>query len=367
MSEHILIHKTEPFPVLNDRQKKVLKEVCDSFISTGIPVGSRTISRFSSLSCSPATIRNEMADLESMGYLYSPHTSAGRIPTEMGYRFYVQFLLEYARLSQMEEDLLGTLAQKYDQEQEHDKFLRTVTRLTSDFTRLAGVALPPQKSVNLLQSVQLIRLLPDRALFVLVDECGRVSNQTLVIPRETSDDDLLRLSNFINAELCRLPLADMESQVIKKSQEILHRYNNLLTTLTGRIREAIQNPHAEEVFMEGFINFFEQSEFKDPEKMRSMIKLLDQKERLLGILAESLENGDEVVVKVGSDSGLAVNDLAVVTARYRGPNRSYGRIGVIGPMRMDYARVVTTLVNISQSLSGLFMGKGDLRDGDESK
>ncbi|MBF0499692.1 MAG: heat-inducible transcription repressor HrcA [Candidatus Riflebacteria bacterium] len=347
----------EQFPVLNDRQKSVLKEVCDSFILTGIPVGSRTISRCGHISRSPATIRNEMADLESMGFLCSPHTSAGRRPTQMGYRFYVNFLLEFERVSQLEEALLGNIAQRFEEDQhQQEKFLRSTMRMTSDLTHLAGVALLPQKSDNSLRSVQLIRLLDDKAMFVMVDECGHISNQVVVIPADTTDDDLQKLTNFMNAELCNRRLSQIDVNLFKKSHEILVQYNSILSTLTERIRSAIQNPLGNAVFLEGFANFFNTGEFKDAEKMRDMITLLDRKEALLNILAESLEKPDEIMVKLGFDSGLAVDDLAVVTAGYQGPNQSFGRIGLIGPIRMDYGRVVGTLAKISKALSDLFMG-----------
>lgn len=298
-----------------------------------------------------------MADLESMGFLCSPHTSAGRVPTQMGYRFYVHFLLEFERVSQLEESLLGTIAKRFEDEQhQQEKFLRSAVRIASDATHLAAVALPPQKLDNSLRSVQLFRLLDDKAMFVMVDECGHVSDQVIVLPAETTDEDLQKLTNFMNAEICHRRLPQINIDLFKKSHQILVQYNSILATLTERIRAAIQNPHGNAVFLEGFANFFDTGEFKDPEKMRRMISLLDRKEALLNILAESLENSDAIMVKMGSDSGLALDDLAVVTTRYQGPNQSYGRIGLIGPIRMDYERVVGTLAEISKTLSDLFMG-----------
>jgi heat-inducible transcriptional repressor len=343
---------------LNPRQKSVLRGVCDAFISTGIPVGSRTISRGGCLACSPATIRNEMADLESMGYLFSPHTSAGRVPTEKGYRFYVNFLLEFERLSQLEESLVGVLAKKFeDQASENEKILRGAIRLACDITRLGGIVLTPQQSERKLRSIQLIRLLDDRVMMVAVDDTGHITDELLSVPPDTTDDDLIFLNNFLNQEMCGRYALELERDILKKSQNILTKYNRLLSSLVGRVMAAIRNPNDDSVFLEGFVHFFEQSEFRDNEKMKKMISLLDQKEALLNILAKSLENGEEIMVNIGSDSGLAISDLSIVTARYLGPNNSMGRIGLIGPLRMNYGRVVATLANISRALSGLFVGE----------
>ena len=336
----------------------VLKEVCDSFISTGIPVGSRTISRLEGFTCSPATIRNEMADLESMGFLSSPHTSAGRIPTTMGYRFYVDFLLKFEHLSNVEEKLIGILAQKHEEKvTEQDEVLRRAIRLASDITHLPGIGLIPQKSQKSIRSVQLIRLLEDRILLVLVDECGQISDQVVMVPPDTKDGDLQKIANFLNAEICNRKEQEIDAILLRKSHELLINYNNLLGSLTDRIRTAFKNPKHDAVFLEGLVNFFEQSEFKDGDKMKEMVRLLDQKESLLHLLAKSLENGEDIMVNIGSDSGLAVSDFSIVTARYSGPNNSFGRIGLIGPTRMQYGRVVSTLANISKTLSMLFLGK----------
>ncbi|MBF0548215.1 MAG: heat-inducible transcription repressor HrcA [Candidatus Riflebacteria bacterium] len=351
------IETAEAFPKLNERQRLVLKDVCDSFISTGIPVGSRTISKFCSLNCSPATIRNEMADLESMGLLTSPHTSSGRVPTELGYRFFVNYLLEFERLSQLEESIISILARKFEEEhQEKDKFLRSAIRLASDFTSLTGMALPPKKCEKFLKTVQIIRLFEDKVLLIFVDHVGNFTEHVLPIPSETNDDDLQKLSNFLNVEVCNRDLSTLEPDLFKKSQRILSKFNSVLSMITSQIKKSLENPVGNEVFLEGFIHFFERKEFKDQDKMKSLIELLERKEELLKILVESLENGDDITVKVGSDSGLAVADLAVVTARYQGPNKTFGRIGLIGPMRMDYARVLGTLVNISRTISLLFTG-----------
>ncbi|HOY69118.1 MAG TPA: heat-inducible transcriptional repressor HrcA [Candidatus Ozemobacteraceae bacterium] len=342
-------------PDLNDRQRRVLKEVCDSFITTGIPVGSRTISRFGGLAFSPATIRNEMADLESMGYLFSPHTSAGRIPTEKGYRFYVRFLLEYERLGQLENAVMALLESRIESRSREQEVLRTAVKVACEQTGLPGLVLAPHKSGNAVRNLQIIRVLETTAMLVMVDECGHITDQLVTIPATTTDEELRNLALHLRSELTATHVTDAEADFLRRSRDLLARHNQLIAQLTDRVRTAISNPASDTIFLEGFVNVFDKPEFSDPDKMRKMIGLLDRKEQLLQLMARSLESGDDIMVNIGSDSGLSVDDLSVVTARYRGPNQSFGRIGLIGPLRMDYARVVATLGNISRALSDLLL------------
>lgn len=355
--------ETESGEALNDRQKTVLREVCDSFISTGIPVGSRTLSKSSRLSCSPATIRNEMADLELMGYLYSPHTSAGRVPTEKGYKFYVNFLIEFERISQLEEALMGRISDiSRETHLRQQDILKSAVQYACQKTHLAGVLLAPQQEQNNLKSVRLFRILENKAMLVTVDDCGNINDQLVTIPVETTDDVLEKLSILLNAQLCHKQYHQYEQNFIENTRQIISRYNSLLSQLVKQVQRSVNDPDTNSIFMEGFMNFFDQPEFNDPTKIRQMVSLLDQKENLLQLLAKSLENKREIVVNIGSDSGLAIKDMSLVTARYRGPNRTFGKIGLIGPLRMDYSRVVATLARLSNTLSQLLMGENTFSD-----
>jgi heat-inducible transcriptional repressor len=349
---------------LNERQKTVLREVCDTFISTGIPVGSRNLSKSSQLACSPATLRNEMADLESMGYLYSPHTSAGRVPTEKGYKFYVNFLVEFERISQLEETLIGKIAEvSHETHNRQQDILKSAIKYACQKTNLAGVLLAPQHAKNPLRSIKLFRILENKAMLVTVDDCGNINNQVVVIPNETSDDVLEKLTILLNAQLCQQEFHQYEQDYILKTRHILSRYNNLLSQLVKHVQDTENDSDSDSgsIFLDGLVNFFDQPEFNDPEKIRQMVSLLDQKENLLRLLAKSLDSKREIVVNIGSDSGLAIKDVSLVSARYCGPNRSVGRIGLIGPLRMDYGGVVATLARLSNTLSKLLVGQNDLK------
>ena len=348
--------KNKSVEKLNYRQKTVLKEVCKNFIETGAPVGSRSISKSGNLTCSPATIRNEMADLETMGFLCSPHTSAGRIPTEKGYKFYVNFLIDYERISLMEEALIERIQKKSAQiHYEQQDILKSAIQYACQTTHLAGLALIPQQTKIPLKKVQFHKVVEDKAMLILVDELDNITDQIVKIPANTPDEILEKLSILLNAQLCHLKYHQFEQDYIRKTKQLLSKYNSLLTQLVKEIRNAARKPNINGLFLEGFVNFFDQPEFNDPEKMKEMISLLDQKESLLDLLAKSLESSDEIMVNIGSDSGLEVKDLSIVTAKYEGPNKSIGQIGLIGPLRMDYGRVVATLARLSTTLSKLLI------------
>ena len=342
---------------LNERQKTVLKEVCESFISNGVPVGSRNLSKSSRLSCSPATIRNEMADLEEMGYLTSPHTSAGRIPTEKGYKFYVNFLVEFERIGHLEDDLIRRIADvSRENNLRQQDILKSAMKYACEQTHLAGVLLVPQQEHVNWQSVKLIRVVENKAMLIAVDDCANITNQIVDLPPEATDDVLEKLTVMLNAQLCNQQYHHYEQEYIEKTRRVISRYNNLLTHLVKRVKAANKESAEDSVYMEGFMNFFDQPEFSDPEKIKQMAALLNQKENLLNLLEKSLESNSEIVVNIGSDTGLAIKDMSLVTARYRGPNDSFGKIGLIGPLRMNYVNVVATLARLSTTLSQLLIG-----------
>ncbi|MDD3001418.1 MAG: heat-inducible transcriptional repressor HrcA [Candidatus Riflebacteria bacterium] len=349
--------------ILNERQKTVLKEVCESFILTGIPIGSRVLSKSSKLSCSPATLRNEMADLEEMGFLCSPHTSAGRVPTEKGYRFYVNFLVEFEKIGQKEDNLIKKIADiSKENSLKQQDILKSAVKYACEKTHLAGVLLVPQQEHSELRSVKLFRILSDKAMLVTVDDSGNISNEIVTVPTETSDDVLEKLSVLLNAQLCNKQYHQYEQEYIEKTRMLISRYNNLLSQLVKKVQRAGSESAEDSIFMEGFLNFFDQPEFNDPNKMKQMVALLNQKDNLLNLLAKSLESKSEIVVNIGSDTGLAIKDMSLVTARYQGPNSTFGKIGLIGPLRMNYVNVVATLARLSYTLSQLLLGNNTFSD-----
>lgn len=362
MNEHAFstrIGKTKPLQEeLNKRQCSVLNEVCEAFITSGLPVGSRTISKSNRISCSPATIRNEMSDLELMGYLYSPHTSAGRVPTEKGYKFYVNFLIQYDKVSQIEDSLIKQIVKKSSKKfVRQQDIIKSAIKYACKETNLMGIALTPQKSAIQLKSIKLFRVLEDKAMLVLVDEMGTITDKLVRIPADTSDKTIELLSTLLNAQLCHEKYHQFEQNYIAKTRALLSKHNSLLTKLASKASLALSKNNEDSIMLDGFANFFDQPEFNSSEKMKTMLKLLDKKEILLKLLAQSLESDENIMVNIGTESGLEAKDLSLVTAKYSGPNNSLGQIGIIGPLRMDYGRVVATLAHLSSTLSKLLIGK----------
>ena len=203
-------------------------------------------------------------------------------------------------------------------------------------------------------------------MLVTVDDCGNINDQVVNIPNETSDDVLEKLTILLNAQLCQQEFHQYEQDYILKTRHILSRYNNLLSQLVKHVQDSENDSDSGSIFLDGLVNFFDQPEFNDPEKIRQMVSLLDQKENLLHLLAKSLDSKREIVVNIGSDSGLAIKNVSLVSARYNGPNRSVGRIGLIGPLRMDYGGVVATLARLSNTLSKLLVGQNDSSEGPDN-
>ncbi len=345
---------------LNERQKIILQEICDSFIMTGVPVGSRTLSKLSSLSCSPATIRNEMSDLEVMGYLAAPHASAGRLPTEKGYRFYVSCLMKYEKISNLEESIvtkLQSLAQREDLELE--ELLKQAVRFVCNQTGLAGLLLMPQMKSAALEHIKFFRILSDKLMVIMIDQLGNIDNTVVDIAPDITDEMLDRIVMLLNVKLCHQRNAKVEQGQINHIKQLLGKYNELLNALVAKIKESQQKAHTvrNPLLIDGFANILEQPEFSEPEKMKMLLQMLNQKEELLELLSNSLDQRPQIMVNIGTDSGLALNDMSLVTASYSGPNQSIGNIGVIGPLRMNYGQVVAILAQLSNALSRVFIGQ----------
>ncbi len=338
--------------LLNERQARVLKLVCDTFITTGEPVGSRTLAKMQDLPCSPATIRNEMADLEEIGLLMSPHTSAGRIPTETGFCFYVNFLMHLERLTQREEAIISMLAQRFEEEdRQQSGVLKNALRLVSDLNRLPAVLITPRQRERRLRTIRLVKMSEQQLLLALADNAGRVVDALIPLRDDMSTADVEALNRFLEEQLCNRNLSDIDdSGALRRGEELLHRFNRVLRTITLRIKQAFAHPDADNLFLDGVIKFFEQPEFLDPNRIRSIVELVESKERLLTVLAQRIEN-DDVRVAIGSQSGFDTDQLSLVTAPYAGPNGSAGCIGLIGPIRMNYGRVISSLTEISRRLS----------------
>ncbi len=333
--------------MLNERAQILLKTLVERYIAEGEPVGSRTLSRYSGLELSPATIRNVMADLEEMGFVASPHTSAGRVPTTRGYRFFVDSLLtirplDRAEIDQLEEQLHS------DQPQ---RLLQSASHILSDLTRFAGVVMAPRRRSTALHHVEFLRLSDKRILLILVTPEGDVQNRILVAERPYSPSELVEAANFINQNYAGLTF----EQIKERLQAELRRLRDDMTQLLTKAVEAgsaAMTESAEDYVLSGEHNLLRVQDLSSNMiSLRRLFDLFEQRTSLLQLL-EIGSHAEGVQIYIGGESGLVpLDECSVITAPYEVDGEVLGTVGVIGPTRMAYERVIPIVEITARLLS----------------
>lgn len=338
--------------LLNERAQQLLKRLVEHYIRDGQPVGSRTLSRDVGLTLSAATIRNVMADLESLGFVTSPHTSAGRIPTDKGYRFFVDTLLRYeplddARIAQIQ----SHLGEHVDNPK---ALVAAASRMLSSVTRLAGVVTLPRQSHASLSQIEFIPLSDNRVLAVLVVNGREVQNRIVQLERRYSPDELRRASNYLNQELAGKELATIRDHLVAQLKETREHLNELMLDAIRLAQQAVDVPSTGarmEYVMAGETNLMDFAELSNVEKLRRLFDAFTQQRDILNLLDHSLK-ADGVQIFIGHESGHTIlDDCSIVTAPYTLDQEVVGVLGVIGPTRMAYERVIP-IVDITAKLLG---------------
>lgn len=325
--------------LLDDRKKRILQAVVDGYIITGEPVGSRTIARRYEEGLSSATIRNEMADLEDMGYLEQPHTSAGRIPSDKGYRLYVNELMKKRQLSEAEiENIKNSLQVKIG---EIGRLVKQASLVLSQATKYTSMAIAPQVSKSVIKTVQLVPVDQTKVLVVIVTSAGAVESIIARAGAETTPEQLSRLTAVLNESLRGLAIEQITSQVITELQARSGEHRSVLSPILKAIFECINSIDSKEVYLEGTTNILNFPEYSDINRVKEVLGIFDAKEILYRML-NSMGEHSGVNVTIGSENTLdEMKDCSVVTATYSMGEKPIGRIGVIGPMRMDYSHVIS--------------------------
>jgi len=330
--------------MLNDRAQALLKILIERYIADGQPVGSRALARASSLELSPATIRNVMADLEEMGFVASPHTSAGRVPTPKGYRFFVDTLLtvrplEELERAQIEESLLPD---------DPHRVVAAASQLLSDLTHFAGVVLSPRRRASL-RHVEFFHLSEKRVLLIIVASDGEVQNRVLVADRPYSAAQLVEAANAINQNYAGMDLATIASRVRGELLDLHQDISSLMRAAIETGGEAMRQP-GDGVVLSGERNLLDVEDLSsDRARLRKLFDLFEGKAQLLGLLDES-ERAEGVKIFIGGDSQLVpLDECSIVTAPYEVDGRVVGTVGVIGPTRMAYERVIP-IVDVTAKL-----------------
>ena len=334
--------------MLSERARILLKSLIERHISDGQPVGSRALARISGLDLSPASIRNIMADLEEMGYIASPHTSAGRIPTPRGYRFFVDTLLTVKPLDSMQmHHLEGQL-----QPDSTSKLVTAASHMLSDLTRFAGVVKSPQRSELMFRHIEFVSLSEKRLLLIIVTPDGDVQNRILVADRAYSQSELVEAGNFLNAHYTGLTFDQIKTRLQKELEELRENMSTLMTLAVEAGREAASEP-GEPFVLSGESNLLRiQDLSSNMHSLRTLFEMFEQKTGILQLLDIS-SRGHGVQIFIGGESGLVpLDECSVVTAPYEVGGQVVGTVGVIGPTRMAYERVIPIVDVTARLLSG---------------
>ncbi|PLX93753.1 MAG: heat-inducible transcription repressor HrcA [Desulfuromonas sp.] len=339
---------------LNERSRQILEAIIEDHIDSAEPVGSRAVTRRHPLGLSPATVRNVMADLEDLGYLCSPHTSAGRVPTEKGYRFYVDTLLKVRPLSDAEQ--LGIASQYQLKGLPMEELLRQAGQVLSGLSRYAGVVLAPRVATTVFRHIEFVRLSQVRILVVLVTRSGLVQNKLIESDDTPSQSELDQISNYLNQILSGLTLPQIRQKLLEEMSQEKALYDQLLGRALRLSEEAFGGDMEEKVFIEGTSNILDQPEFADVGRMRRLFRTFEQKSQLLDLLDKS-QQAQGVQIFIGSESEYhEIEGCSLVTSTYGLRGGAVGSIGVIGPSRMPYSMVIPivdyTARLITQVLNG---------------
>ncbi len=340
---------------LDERKVKILQAIIRNYLETGEPVGSRTISKYTDLNLSSATIRNEMADLEELGYILQPHTSAGRIPSDKGYRLYVDTMME-ERTREVEE-LKEMLLEKEDK---MDHLLKQVAKVLAVNTNYATMISAPTYHRNKLKFIQLSRVERNQLLAVIVVEGNVIKNNIVQVTEELDDETLLKLNILLNTHLNGLAIEEINLGMISALKQQAGCHSSIVAEVIEAVGEAIQADEDLEIYTSGANNIFKYPELADNQKASELITAFEEKRMLTQLVQENLadENSTGIQVYIGDETPIqSMKDCSVVTATYELEEGMRGTIGIIGPKRMDYDKVIGTLRQLQNQLEELYKKK----------
>jgi heat-inducible transcriptional repressor len=336
--------------MLSERARILLKTLVERYISDGQPVGSRALAKFSGLDLSPASVRNIMADLEEMGFIASPHTSAGRIPTPRGYRFFVDTLLTVKPLDQIEvTQLEGHL--KADNPQ---RLVISASHLLSDLTRFAGVVMTPKRRTAAFRHIEFVSLSDRRILLIIVTPEGDVQNRILTADRAYSPSELVEAGNFLNQNYAGLTFDEIKTRIQAELHQLREDMMQLMTRAVDAGNEAVTE-NADDYVLSGWHNLLHVQDLSsNMQSLRRLFDMFEQKTGLLQLLDIS-SRAHGVQIFIGGESGLVpLDECSIVTAPYEVDGQVVGTVGVIGPTRMAYERVIPIVDITAKLLSSAF-------------
>lgn len=341
---------------LDERKVKILKAIIHTYMETGEPVGSRTISKDSDLNLSSATIRNEMSDLEEMGYILQPHTSAGRIPSDKGYRFYVDHLMfeKEREVSEMREFVI-------EKTERMEQLLRQVAKLLAANTNYASIVSAPQVHHGKVKFLQLSAVSERQVLITIMLEGNLVKNKVIRTDEPLNAETILKLNILLNSSLNGLAMEEINLATIARLKEQAGIHSSVVSDVLDALAQTVQADEELEIYTSGATNIFKYPELSDSQRASELISALEEKQELRDWLGESnvSEPGTGIQIYIGNENSIQrMKDCSVVTATYELGEGIHGTVGIVGPKRMDYRKVVENLQTLKAQLDDIF-GKTD--------
>ncbi len=335
---------------LDERQTDVLLTIVKCYISTGQPVGSRTVSRASNLSLSPASIRNIMADLSDEGYIEQPHTSAGRVPTARGIRLYLDSNLELEPLSiEIQEKIKSALTSVGP---DISQTLSHTCKVLSSLSSQISLVITPSHHIIRWQQIDFVLLRPGLVMSILLMEGGMINNRVIKVDSDITGDDLVRFSNYLNEHFQGKTLLHVRASVLAQMQIARKKFENLYEKALRLARESFEDTNRQ-VFVEGTHYLFQDADFSDLNKMRELFKILEEKSKLLKLLDKTIESKNLSII-LGQEQKLdALSDFTVISSPYSFKDENIGAVSIIGPTRMNYAKIVPAVDLTAKILSEL--------------
>lgn len=337
---------------LDERKRKILEAIIRNYMETGEPVGSRTISKYTDLNLSSATIRNEMSDLEEMGYILQPHTSAGRIPSDRGYRFYVDTIME--RKDQEVTEMKEMMIERADK---MELVLKNLAKALAANTNYAAMVSAPQCHSNKVKFIQLSQVDETQLLAVIVLEGNIVRNQMLNLTKPLDNETLLKLNILLNSSLNGLTLSEINLGVIARLKEQAGIHSDIVNEVLDAVAQTIQSEEDLEIYTSGATNIFKYPELSESNKASELIHTFEEKQQLTELVQETLSNESETGIKVyiGNENSVqSMKDCSVITCTYELDEGMQGTIGIIGPKRMNYEKAVDTLKTLMVQLDTIY-------------
>lgn len=337
---------------LSERKLKILHAIIQNYLETGEPVGSRTISKYTDLNLSSATIRNEMADLEELGYILQPHTSAGRIPSDQGYRLYVDMLME-----EKEQELNEMQEQMLDKADRMEQLLSQAARVLANSTNYATMVSTPVSSANKLKFIQLSAVDEEQIIAVIVLGGNVIKNKIINVEEPLSNENLLKLNMLLNTTLTGMSIEEINLGLIARLKEQAGIHSGVVGNVLDAVAEVIQVDNDMQIYTSGATNIFKYPELSDKQSAQEIISAFEEKQQLNELVIQTLAREDNtgIQVYIGDETPVQnMKDCSVVTATYELGEGMKGTIGIIGPKRMDYEHVLKSMKRLQNELDQMF-------------